>query len=449
MKLIRSSGHALTSLYSPVTDAGLMALQEMASLRQLEIVGTKTTDGGLAHLKKLTDLQILNLANNPKLTAAGLVHLKGMSGLQQTKFGNTEVSDEGLVHLKGLLGLRVLDLQQTRVTDAGLENLAGLRSLAKLNLTGTAVTVEGVAKLKAALPNCNIEWDRASQPKADLDPDRKAAEYVLSIGGVVRVNDEMDDTKAAADLPQQPFRLTYVNLAGNPKVRNAGLAAFDGCKHLTVLRINETPVTDEGLAYFKGCKNLEILALQGTEIGDAGLANFKDFKNLTHLSFDDTQVTDKGLAYFKGCDKLETLAQRGSKVTKAGLDDFRKALPKCSIDSPPDVGPTPPAPADPFQTSSVWVNNGMKMTLTVTERNGETFRAHFEDTIDIEREVTGTVKDGKLSWLAKDVRATKGGPGHDNQATITRDADGYLLDFTYGPNGRTIGAFVLRLKTSK
>ena len=62
---------------------------------------------------------------------------------------------------------------------------------------------------------------------------------------------------------------------GIRRFANAGLAAFDGCKHLTVLRINETPVKDQGLAYFKGCNNLEILAVHGTEIGDAGLANFK------------------------------------------------------------------------------------------------------------------------------------------------------------------------------
>jgi hypothetical protein len=42
------------------------------------------------------------------------------------------------------------------VTDAGLEHLAGLKNLAQLNLKGTAVTDQGIAKLKAALPNCNI-----------------------------------------------------------------------------------------------------------------------------------------------------------------------------------------------------------------------------------------------------------------------------------------------------
>jgi hypothetical protein len=47
------------------------------------------------------------------------------------------------------------------------------------------------------------------------------------------------------------------------------------------------------------------------------------------------------------------------------------------------------------------------------------------------------------------VRAIKGGVGGDNQATITSDKDGDLLDFTYSDKGRTIGAFVLRLKTGK
>ena len=66
------------------------------------------------------------------------------------------MTDEGLVHLKGLVSLRVLNFQQTRVTDAGLENLAGLTNLTQLYLNGTTVTDKGVAKLKAALPKCNI-----------------------------------------------------------------------------------------------------------------------------------------------------------------------------------------------------------------------------------------------------------------------------------------------------
>jgi hypothetical protein len=66
-----------------------------------------------------------------------------------------------------------------------------------------------------------------------------------------------------------------------------------------------------------------------------------------------------------------------------------------------------------------------------------------------ERLVTGTVKDGKISWLAKDVQAIKGGIGGDNQATLSSDKDGPLLDFTFREKDGTGGAYQLRLKTAK
>ena len=42
---------------------------------------------------------------------------------------------------------------------------------------------------------------------------------------------------AAADLPREPFRLTYVRLAEVKGVTDAGLANFAGCKHLAELHL--------------------------------------------------------------------------------------------------------------------------------------------------------------------------------------------------------------------
>ncbi len=107
-------------------------------------------------------------------------------------------------------------------------------------------------------------------------------------------------------------------------------------------------------------------------------------------------------------------------------------------------------PADPFQEKSVWVNTaGASKTLTVIERKGETFRALLTIGGTIERLVSGTVKDGKISWLAKDVQVIRGGAGGDNQATLTSDKDGPLLDFTFRDKDGSGGAFQLRLKTAK
>ncbi len=115
-----------------------------------------------------------------------------------------------------------------------------------------------------------------------------------------------------------------------------------------------------------------------------------------------------------------------------------------------DGVPTSAAPAGPFQAKSVWVNDKPKMTLTVTERKGETFRAHFEFGDKIEREVAGTVQGNKVSWFAKDVRVIRGGAGGDNYGTIAADTIGDKIDFIYrdDPIGGS-GSFTLRLKKDK
>ena len=66
---------------------------------------SKVTDAGLVHLKGLTELQTLQLANT-KVTDAGLVHLKGLTKLQKLELYNTKVTDAGLMHLNGLTNLK-------------------------------------------------------------------------------------------------------------------------------------------------------------------------------------------------------------------------------------------------------------------------------------------------------------------------------------------------------
>jgi hypothetical protein len=115
------------------------------------------------------------------------------------------------------------------------------------------------------------------------DPDRRAAEYVLSIGGRVQINDEGQWFKQA-DLPKEPLTLTGIYLLSNQQL------------------------TDAGLALLKDCKGLKLLVLQNTPLTDAGLAHFKDCKHLTHLNLKRTNVTAKS------------------------IDELRVALPRCRIE---------------------------------------------------------------------------------------------------------------------
>jgi serine/threonine protein kinase/Leucine-rich repeat (LRR) protein len=139
-----------------LTPAGLEPLLEMSSLRSVCLGGGKMTGGAMAQLKKLPGLEVLAFLDT-RLTDAAFENVKGMNGLRELHLRVAGVTNEALVHLKDLPALRIISIGKgTRVTDAGLEHLAGLKNLAQLDLTGTAVTDEGVAKLRAALPQCNI-----------------------------------------------------------------------------------------------------------------------------------------------------------------------------------------------------------------------------------------------------------------------------------------------------
>jgi serine/threonine protein kinase/uncharacterized membrane protein len=166
--------------------------------------------------------------------------------------------------------------------------------------------------------------DRGALAK-EGDPDRKAAEYVLSIGGTVRVDGGDRDIRAAQGaLPAGVFRLTCVHLSGNNQVTDAGLVAFKDCKNLTTLELDGCrQITDAGLARFNDCKNLTSLDLHDTRVGDAGLAHFKDCKAMTELHLTRTKVSDAGLAHFKDCKNLTSLYVDGTPVGDASLIHFK------------------------------------------------------------------------------------------------------------------------------
>ena len=139
---------AYVALPSPqVTDAGLEHLKRLSQLQWLQLARTQVTDAGLEHLKGLSGLQMLDL-NDTKVTDAGLEHLKGLSRLRWLGLFNTRVTDAGLEHLKGFSELRSLGLRGTKVTDAGLKHVKGLSQLQLLDLSFTQVTDAGLEHLK-------------------------------------------------------------------------------------------------------------------------------------------------------------------------------------------------------------------------------------------------------------------------------------------------------------
>jgi hypothetical protein len=125
--------------------------------------------------------------------------------------------------------------------------------------------------------------------------------------------------------------------------------------------------------------------------------------------------------------EVRSVKQNSTSQTAGGLTQVAEANPKM---------------ADLIQPRTVWVGDGenARLTLTITERRGETFRASFEVGSKIIREVSGTIKNGKLTWNARDVHVIKGTRGGDNVGIVNGDK----IDFEWRSATGGKGTFTLQ-----
>lgn len=133
---------------------GTLRFVSMVSLKNCDL-----TDDQLAQLQDQAGkwrLVNLSLDGNARITDEGLVHLKRLSRLYVLSLADTSITDAGLVHLGQMTQLIDLNLQGTHVTDAGVQNLALLKTLRTLDLSRTNVSGRGIDQLKTSLPTTRI-----------------------------------------------------------------------------------------------------------------------------------------------------------------------------------------------------------------------------------------------------------------------------------------------------
>ncbi|MBA4192004.1 MAG: hypothetical protein C0467_28835 [Planctomycetaceae bacterium] len=178
------------------------------------------------------------------------------------------------------------------------------------------------------------EWDGGViEPKVVADPDRRAAELVLSVGGSVRLSTNPGKLVTAVnELPAGEWKVNMANVVGKSGATDAVVTAIADCQSLGAIYLSNTPVTDAGLTAFKDRKNLVVLELARTAVTDAGLAHFKDHRMIEQLTLSGTRVTDQGLATFGGCKKLIRLLLSETTIGDAGLAHFKDCKNLATLD---------------------------------------------------------------------------------------------------------------------
>lgn len=200
----------------------------------------------------------------------------------------------------------------------------------KIEAKTYAMTMLGVTSRDFVLNGDHLTCPRWQHPGERLskshnsiplaDPERKAAEYVLSIGGKVKVNGTAKEIESVRDLPSPPFQLTSVNLLQNKKTTEENLKSFIGTTHLQFLELSAAShINTTTLSYFQGNRRLTDLGLAYQKLDNDSLKAIEGFKDLAVLWLNETRVTDDGLTIVNRFPKLRLLGLIKCKITDRGL----------------------------------------------------------------------------------------------------------------------------------
>ncbi len=184
--------------------------------------------------------------------------------------------------------------------------------------------------------------DRSASP----DSDRVLAEWVISLGGTVQVDNQVNEIVLSSDLPKKAFYVSGVNLDANSLITDSDAALFANAKRLRRLYLANTRLTDDLAPHLAQCENLEELFLHGTRISrktfavcknlkklrtffasgsvDAAVSQLQDCHELDYLSLSLSDLSDDGLLHLRSLKNLKTLEIKVTRVTDAGLESLKE-----------------------------------------------------------------------------------------------------------------------------
>jgi Leucine-rich repeat (LRR) protein len=151
-----------------ITDGGMADLAKLSQLEHLRIRGSNIGDEGLKAICEMPNLKILNLPQG-KFTDAGLAHLKKLPQLESLRIGSPHVTDRGIAELKDYPSLLRVHLIDITITDRGLSDLHSIPKLESLYLDGANISDAAVDELFRKRPNLHVHFNQAHH---DRDPNK-------------------------------------------------------------------------------------------------------------------------------------------------------------------------------------------------------------------------------------------------------------------------------------
>ena len=222
LRAVKTLRHAYLRLPG-VTDAALTFLAGNLELKTLTISGSKeVTEGVLAHLANLPNLESLVISHAPKLTGRSFPKAGWIASIQEVDFLNATLDADAIRVLTTCPRLRMARLEGTAITAEGLRALASVRTL-----TG------------------------------------------LSVGYCANLTE-----RDFVELLPEFRRLTKLELVAAP-IGNEAIQVLATLTNLVTLSLAGTQIEDEGLAMLSDLSRLKMIYLHNTRVTLDGLEDFE------------------------------------------------------------------------------------------------------------------------------------------------------------------------------
>lgn len=305
-----------------LTDCSLEALGGMTKLRKLDLSQCDLiTDDGLDNLNNLSLLEELSLGWCRLISDSGLEVLveqpNRSQALRTLRLARCDITDVGLEYLKKLKQLEDLDLNGCTVGSLALgETLKELLYLTSLDISycpgilcaswqGKINALRSLELCYSGVQNSHLSHLRSLPLLEILNLDS----CIVADWGIAH----LVDNNVCPNLITLDLADTDISDAAMPKI-----AQFRHLRHLSLFYCN---ISNRGLSYLVSMKSLEVLNLDSREIGNDGLKYLQDLP-LTSLDLFSSRVTDIGCVYLSKIETLTSLELCGGGISDLGCSQI-------------------------------------------------------------------------------------------------------------------------------
>ncbi len=253
------------------------------------------------------------------LTALGLTEATGVTNVRSTIIRLFSAEGTLIVEVDDPGVSVTIDGEELVITGAGAKEIrlkpgqykvlaSKDGKLVRQELVTVTTNGRQVVRVSKEAPPATIGLSQPSVPIVTSAEQRKALEWVLSVGGQLDVvtSGTSRRLKKGDPLPAGPFKVNSVNLEGvEPNsVDDDSIEFLQGMPHIDLLVLRAAPVAvgDAGiakLATYPGITNARQLSVGAIPMTDEGMVHLRQFRELTFLNMNDLPITAAGLNHLR------------------------------------------------------------------------------------------------------------------------------------------------------